>query len=530
MEAPEECRKRKRDAETETTTTTTTTRVTMTTSLLLDLPHEILFGLLGYMNSAVDLCHLGATCKALYARIADPLVWERLYRALPGTLADAAPIQWKYSHRWLYHARTSSPEVVVARACKKRRLTDGDLGETAHGTDANSVYRLAKQTTECLEGKCVLTTHYDGGRLQYHGWVSMMVPHGYGVMVVIRDGAIDQKHLIEVGDFTWRVKVMKRTLPVVSGPQTDHLKAGDWFEGLWSMGTLRSGRASFQCDPTHRYTGQIADGLPSGDGTLSLSPTGVVAYNGEWLNGRYHGWGTLYGENGDYEGSMKYGQACGWGTTRNHGGKVYEGNFLTDKFEGWGTLRYASGIVHTGYFSASVPDGRGTRIGADGRVTRGEWKAGKLCGYATESMPSRPDQTDSCEDGQHRRTDTWHSECHYKNNERCGPATYTYASGARFAGHYSKGKKHGVGTLVYNDGTVRSGEWSEGELLVACFDCKSADASGSHDLDEPGTGMAAVGFHPDAVSVAIDRPPAHEDDLPPTDPAREICNGIVPLH
>lgn len=460
---------------------------TAPTCLLLDLPNEVLFVLFQYIESVVDLCRLGATCKSLYAHIADPLVWQRLYRALPGTLANATPIRWGHDYRWLYRARTSSPASLMASASlshKRARLAADEASppqqhqqQQQDDMDFTTICERALQDAQRLRSACTLTTYYSRGQLQYHGEVERMVPDGYGIMAVTRDGAIDRARTFAVGACAARLTIMKTgRVSQLDGPLTDHLKAGDWFEGAWFEGTLRKGRASFQCGPEIRYTGQIYNGMFAGDGTLSLIATGKPVYRGEWLENDAHGWGTLHSEEYVYTGTMRFGKRHGWGTMRLCNGNVYEGNFDCDKRDGWGTMRNASGSVYRGHFSDGMCDGKGVFIDALGEVTRGTWKEGKLCGYAVIDMSPHQDIDGLFGEGGWPRVDAQPGPCfegHYENGDRHGFGTHVGETGWRFEGHYKGGKRHGLGTLVRQDGTLQRGEWAGGELARVCFDGRS---------------------------------------------------------
>ena len=56
----------------------------------------------------------------------------------------------------------------------------------------------------------------------------------------------------------------------------------------------------------YTYTGEIMNELPSGNGHLVNSKTGME-YWGEWAFGKFNGKGTYHYEKGTYEGEFKDG-------------------------------------------------------------------------------------------------------------------------------------------------------------------------------------------------------------------------------
>jgi len=73
-------------------------------------------------------------------------------------------------------------------------------------------------------------------------------------------------------------------------------------EGAWHSGR-QSGEGS-QTWPGGHYSGQLADGLPHGQGLLV---SGEAQYNGAFLNGVPNGQGTLINPSGSYSGSWQGG-------------------------------------------------------------------------------------------------------------------------------------------------------------------------------------------------------------------------------
>ena len=52
----------------------------------------------------------------------------------------------------------------------------------------------------------------------------------------------------------------------------------------------------------------------------------------------------------------------------------------------------------------------------------------------------------------------------WKNDNKDGNGTYTWASGSKYVGEYKNGSRHGQGTHTRANGTiVHSGEWVNGD-------------------------------------------------------------------
>jgi hypothetical protein len=108
-----------------------------------------------------------------------------------------------------------------------------------------------------------------------------------------------------------------------------------------------------------RYEGKIADGIPSGNGTLYLPDGGK--YEGEFKNGKFNGKGKrLYPKRGTIEGEYKDNKAHGQGTYTYLYGEKYVGEFRFGKKNGQGTMYLKSGSVYTGEFKNGRQNGHGT--------------------------------------------------------------------------------------------------------------------------------------------------------------------------
>ena len=149
------------------------------------------------------------------------------------------------------------------------------------------------------------------------------------------------------------------------------------------------------------YTGQWADGKPSGQGKMVLDKGGV--YEGNWENGLRSGQGTFTFANGaKYEGSWKNDARTGQGKLIYTDGTVYEGNWKNNKQNGQGKCTYSNGNIY-----------------------EGNWENDKMNGHGK----------------------------------------YIWKSGSFYEGDFVDGKFTGQGTVTYTDGTTKSGTWKDNEFV-----------------------------------------------------------------
>jgi hypothetical protein len=103
------------------------------------------------------------------------------------------------------------------------------------------------------------------------------------------------------------------------------------------------------------YKGDFKNGLPhTHEGGSLMRPNGFV-YEGGWLNGKKHGYG-----------SIRYPQI--------ERRAVYEGQFANGFEHGQGILKYSDDSIHKGRFRFGVRDGPGSFTDVAGNVVKGNFK------------------------------------------------------------------------------------------------------------------------------------------------------------
>jgi uncharacterized protein YjdB len=154
------------------------------------------------------------------------------------------------------------------------------------------------------------------------------------------------------------------------------------------------------CNGDQHYSGNEADGLPHGNGTLVcpygttyigtfdhglrngngqwLHPSGII-YTGGWKNDIYHSWGTLEIPNGtNYQGFWQEGLKNGIGSQTWPDGRRYEGNWKNGRMHGFGEIHYPEGSTYRGDWVEGRMHGQGVHTTPDGEMLTGTWENGQF--------------------------------------------------------------------------------------------------------------------------------------------------------
>ena len=127
------------------------------------------------------------------------------------------------------------------------------------------------------------------------------------------------------------------------------------------------------------YTGEVVNGLPDGSG-IFYGLDGYK-YEGNWKNGKQHGFGKQSFAHNDeyerlsYEGFFEIGVRSGNGTLKWEGGEKYEG--AENVRSGFGIDYYSYGTKYIGNWENDKEHGDGILYASDGTVIfDGKWKNG----------------------------------------------------------------------------------------------------------------------------------------------------------
>ena len=218
------------------------------------------------------------------------------------------------------------------------------------------------------------------------------------------------------------------------------------------------------------YKGELKDGFPHGNGTLTYSDGNK--YVGEFRYNTLNGKGTLTYSNGNkYVGEFKDSALNGKGTMTYTDGREYVGEFKNGKENGQGTMTYDREYVgefnpvlvsykHAGEWKNAKADGTGTLTYASGVKYVGDFVGGfyrgSFHGKGTLTYPNGDKYSGSFDMG-------WNEQITIYNGFAKG--VYNYADGRKYEGEIRHKSPHGKGTMTFPDGKIQSGVWDDGNYL-----------------------------------------------------------------
>ena len=144
------------------------------------------------------------------------------------------------------------------------------------------------------------------------------------------------------------------------GPGTFRNRKGETIEGDFTPGACCQMAVETFADGSN-YIGPLKNGMPDGRGQL-IDGAGNTIYEGDFLNGAYHGEGTLRFPNGNvYTGSFAEGRRAGQGTLTYPMGQTWTGEWQNDMpWKGFGMIRFddENGNPTGKYYSGNVENGQ----------------------------------------------------------------------------------------------------------------------------------------------------------------------------
>ena len=123
------------------------------------------------------------------------------------------------------------------------------------------------------------------------------------------------------------------------------------------------------------YTGALnrVTNMPNGKGRLEYEKESRW-YDGDWIHGRWTGYGRLANGNGDvYEGGLKNDYRHGTGIMKFADGRVFEGDYIRGH-RIQGKMTYQDGSVYDGSWVDGLRHGRGKCVFVDGSEYEGEFR------------------------------------------------------------------------------------------------------------------------------------------------------------
>ncbi|KAH0938672.1 hypothetical protein HID58_006133 [Brassica napus] len=172
------------------------------------------------------------------------------------------------------------------------------------------------------------------------------------------------------------------------------------------------------------YEGEFNRGRSHGSGVYYYYVNG--RYEGDWVNGRYDGYGIeSWSKGSKYKGQYKQGTRHGYGVYWFYTGDSYSGEWFNGQSHGFGVQTCADGSSYVGEFKFGVKHGLGSYHFRNGDKYAGEYYGDKIHGFGV----------------------------------------YHFANGHYYEGAWHEGRKQGYGTYGFRTGDAKCGEWDDGHLV-----------------------------------------------------------------
>ena len=174
---------------------------------------------------------------------------------------------------------------------------------------------------------------------------------------------------------------------------------------------------------------------------------GKFEYNGSFVNGEFHGNGSIRYANGmKYQGQWFEGKMQGKGTLTTTEGDTYIGELSDNKFNGEGTLTKATGDIYTGFWIDGVLNGQGSLTTKQGLLYVGGFADNLFHGNGSLTYP-----------------DGGHYEGSFSNGMFHGKGVETYVNGKKYVGQFIDGLYHGNGEILNPNGSKITGTFKDGK-------------------------------------------------------------------
>ncbi len=223
------------------------------------------------------------------------------------------------------------------------------------------------------------------------------------------------------------------------------------YESWTSTVDVRRGKSQTLLARLEHYTSvEYTNGVwrhevKTGEGTYI--DDGLLEYNGSFVNGRFHGKGTIRYANGTkYQGDWFEGRMQGHGSYTTPEGDTYIGEMEDNQFNGEGTLTKATGDIYSGFWIDGVLNGQGSLTTKDGLLYVGGFSDNLFHGNGSLTYP-----------------DGGHYEGSFSNGMFHGKGVEIYPSGKKYVGQFIDGLYHGKGELLNPNGSKITGTFKDGK-------------------------------------------------------------------
>ena len=211
-------------------------------------------------------------------------------------------------------------------------------------------------------------------------------------------------------------------------------------------------------ESSNTYIGEWLDNEEDGLGTYIFGPESEWAgdkYVGEFERRAFSGKGIYYHSSGNlYFGEFRDSERNGWGTfvfgsNSDWSGDKFLGEFVSNEFHGLGTYVYANGNKDVGEFKNGKLDGFAISFDKYGQILRqGVWGNDQFL-RATDSKPNSSSLPSCPSDTSKSWTDCF--------------GTYDYDGGDSYTGEWRDNKRHGQGIYTYSKDSKWAGDIFIGE-------------------------------------------------------------------
>ena len=216
------------------------------------------------------------------------------------------------------------------------------------------------------------------------------------------------------------------------------------YRGCFSAGVPDGHGSEFRYDASYDFGKNPSDGL---------SP--YLVYEGEFVDGKYCGYGTKYSLSRKYQGTFFEGNYHGYGTalfidSSNNNVYKLEGSYSSGTLNGTGRKYYSTGNL---LFEGTYQNGSATKgilYFKSGAIQyNGDWDGDEYNGTGTLYW----------ENGQIRYIGGWY------NDRYSGQGTYYREDGImQYEGNWSNGTYNGYGSYYREDGTILyTGQWRDSD-------------------------------------------------------------------
>jgi hypothetical protein len=229
--------------------------------------------------------------------------------------------------------------------------------------------------------------------------------------------------------------------------------AKDGYKGWSTQVDIRRGLTKTLNARLEHYTKvDFANGVWKNDiktGEGHYIDEGKLEYNGSFVNGKFHGSGSVRYSNGmKYQGEWFEAKMQGQGTLTTTDGDTYIGELDDDQFNGEGTLTKATGDNYTGFWIDGVLNGQGSLTTKGGLLFVGGFSDNLFHGNGSLTYP-----------------DGGHYEGSFSNGMFHGKGVETYANGKKYVGQFIDGLYHGKGEILNPNGSKITGTFKDGKAF-----------------------------------------------------------------